>query len=127
MNKRYALAGLAGVVAFSAVAASAATLGGLDGKQLGADSAVVGSCDTDGVDLAYTTSYSATAGEYQVSGVTVTGIAAACSGQSLSVTLSDGSASLGSGTATVSGTSQSFSLTPVAADAVTDAAVVISG
>lgn len=127
MNKRYALAGLAGIVAFSAVAASAATLGGIGGQQLGADSAAVGSCDTDGVDLAYTTAYSAAAAEYQVTDVTVSGIDTACDGQTLSVTLSDGAASIGSGSGAVSSTSQTFSFTPVAADAVSDAAVIISG
>jgi hypothetical protein len=120
---------LIGLAAFGLVGAAAASLGGLSGQKLGADDSVVASCDTDGVTLAYTTAYDATSGVYRVTGVTVGGINAACSGESMSVTLKDGTgASLGTGTASVGGTSQAVTIAPTAAaKSVVGAAVVISG
>ena len=120
---------LAGLLAFGVVGAAAASLGGLGGKNLGADDSVVASCDTDGVSIAYTNAYDATSGLYKVTSVTVSGIAATCSGQSMSVTLRDtANVSLGTGTAIVAGTSQAVAIAPTAsAKLVTGAAVVITG
>lgn len=120
---------LIGLAAFGLVGAAAASLNGLGGQKLGADDTVVASCDTDGVALAYTNSYDPATGVYRVSSVTVSGIAAACATETISVTLRDGTnANLGSGTATVGGTSQAVAIAPTAsAKAVTGAAVVISG
>ena len=120
---------LIGLAAFGLVGAAAASLGGLGGQKLGADTGVVASCDTDGVTLAYTNAYDAVSGEYVVTDVTVSGINAACAGENMSVTLKDGTgASLGTGSATVGGTSQAVTLAPTAsAKAVVGAAVVISG
>ena len=56
------------------VGASAATLGGLSSSGLGSDNSVVAACDTDGISIAYTTAYNATAQEYQVSAVNFTGV-----------------------------------------------------
>ena len=93
--------------------------------------AVIGSCDTDGVSLTYTNTYDATLGRYQTTGVNVTGIAAACAGKALALTLKDsGGVALGSGTvASIVGTSSSITLTAPGANAnaVVGAAVVISG
>jgi hypothetical protein len=84
---RIAGAVAAGLVVATAVGASAANLGAVTNPSLGATTAVVGSCDTDGVTVAYTNGYSATNGEYNVSNLKVTGIAAACSGLTMNVTL----------------------------------------
>ena len=120
---------LLGLGAFGLAAASAASLGGLTNQSLGADNAAVASCDTDGVGMAYTNAYDATAGLYKVTSVTVSGLAAGCNGKVISVTLSGtGGTSLGSGTATVAGTSQAVSMTPTAdAKLVLGAAVAVTG
>lgn len=129
MSKRTVIAVVAAVAAFGAVTASATTLGGLNSKSLGAESSVVAACDTDGVSVDYTTSYDATAKEYTVSAIALSGLAAACNGQSARVTVANAAgASLGNGTATVAGTSSSITLsTPASAKNVANVAVVITG
>ena len=67
------------VLAFALIAASAASLGGINSADVGADTTVVTSCDTDGVDV-----------EFRWRRVIVTGIADACLGQQISMTISDG-------------------------------------
>jgi hypothetical protein len=120
---------LIGLAAFGLVGAAAATLGVSGGQNLGANDVVVASCDTNGVTLAYTNSYSA--GTYNVTSVTVSGIDTACAGETMSVTLSGaGGTSLGSGTAVVpvGGGTQAVTIAPVApAKSVLGASVVISG
>lgn len=128
MFNRYALAATAGLAAFGAVAASAATLGGVSTKSLGVGNAVVGACDTDGVDAAYATSYNATAKAYRVTGVTLSGVAAACAGQTAKVTLSQAGTPLSEASAPVTGTTLTLTLpTPVNAEAVDNIAVLIAG
>jgi hypothetical protein len=130
-RRRYLIAGLAAVAVFGSVAASAATLGGVTAGGLGADTTLVASCDTDGVSLSYGTAFAV--GGYQVTSVTVKGINGACDTQNLQVTLtgSAGAAlSAGSTTLSITGTSTTNSATvtlstPVSANAVTGAAVVI--
>lgn len=120
---------LLGIGAFGLAAASAASLGGLTTGSLGADNGAVASCDTDGVTIAYgTPTYDAAAGLYKVGSVTVSGIAAACNGKTVYVTLSDSTnASLGGGSAAVAGTSATVTLgTTANAKLVTGAAVAIS-
>jgi len=63
---------------------------------LGGKAATVGRCDTDGFTLVETVVGTST----NVTGVTVSGIAAACAGQTLSAALNNGTTS-SSGTATV--------------------------
>jgi hypothetical protein len=92
---------LASVTVFGGVYAMAATLGGVTPGALGADDAAVASCDSDGVTTAFTSGWSASAKAYAVSAVGVSGIASACNGQTVKVTLVDsGGASLAEGTAT---------------------------
>jgi hypothetical protein len=100
---RRTIAGIvAGLTVFGAVFASAASLGGITSGNVGADNAAVTSCDTDGVTTAYATSWDATDDRYEVTSVTVTGIANACDGKTLSVSLTDVSSNqIGSGTVTV--------------------------
>jgi hypothetical protein len=127
MNKK-AIAAFGGLAAFGILTASAASLGGLTSSSLGADQTVIASCDTDGVAMAYTNTYDATANAYKVSGVNISGVAAGCNGKSFRLTLSDGSVSLGEATGSISGTSQSIAVTPnIDAKSITKEALVITG
>jgi X-X-X-Leu-X-X-Gly heptad repeat protein len=128
MSKRTVIAVVAAVAAFGAVSASAATLGGLSSKSLGADANLVASCDTDGVNVAYTTAYDATAKEFLVSGVNVTSINAACNTFAVSVSVANGTTALSSGTGTVAAGAASVTLaSAVSAKNLNQVAVVISG
>lgn len=101
MNRRVMLAILAALTAFGAAFAMAASLGTVSSDSLGASNTAVASCDTDGVTTDYTTAWDATDKRYEVSSVVVAGIAAACDGKSVAVTVTDSSgASLASGSAT---------------------------
>lgn len=85
--------------------ASAAQLN-LTSGALGAGTTVVASCDTDGVGVKFADTFSAAAKGYAVSGVTLTGVATGCAGQSITIDLLDAdpagtAASLGTLTATV--------------------------
>ncbi|HMS13262.1 MAG TPA: hypothetical protein PKD80_09175 [Microthrixaceae bacterium] len=131
-RRRIGAAIVAGLATFGIVGASAASLGGVTSTTLGADVGVVSSCDTDGVSLSFTNSYDATLGRYQTTTVNIGGIAAACSGKALSITLKDATgASVGSGSIATLTASASQSATIAApganANAVTGAAVVITG
>jgi hypothetical protein len=123
------LGALAGAALFGVSVAAAASLGGLSSIRLGAASAAVTSCDTDGVSTTFTTAYDTTTGKYRIATVTVTGIAVGCNGKTLAVTLSStGGANVGAGSATVVSTSQSVTVTGSAStDSVQSVAVVISG
>jgi hypothetical protein len=132
-RKRIVLGLMAGAMVFSVVIGMAASLGGITSGSLGADDAVVASCDTNGVTTSYTTSYGTggTAG-YHVGNVVVGGIADACDGDNLSVSLTgSGGTSLDEQTATVpsgAGTSAtvSFAASNVLAESVTGVHVVIA-
>jgi hypothetical protein len=126
-KRRRILAAVAAGAAFTGVLASAASLGGITAQSLGADVTTVASCDPNGVTLAYTTAYSG--GVYKVTGVTVAGIAAGCNTFGIKVTLGDASnTSLGEATGVVGGTSVVLAFgTPISANPVTNAAVIISG
>lgn len=128
--KRKVLAGIAGVAVLGPVGGFAATLGGLTVEGLGASSNAVASCDTTGVDLAFTTAYDSTANDYDVQSVTVSNIDVACNGQDMKVTLNGSTASLtseGAGTVGTTGTETLTLDAPIEAEAVDNAAVVISG
>ena len=130
MSKQLLLALGAGGAATAAVVASAATLGSVDSTDLGAGTSVVASCDTDGIDVSYTTSFSA--GEYKVTAVTLDGVDSGCDGQDVKVTLYDAANSAqGSGSSSaVTFTANSAVVgidTPASAEDTTGVAVVISG
>lgn len=130
MNKRMIFALAAGILAVGAVSAAAASLGGVTGASLGADTTVVASCDTDGIGVGYSTAYSSTTGTYQVTGVNLTGVNAACNSRAYAVTLADAAnASLvqGTGNLTVTTGNASIAVTPVSATAVVRLSIVISG
>lgn len=125
------IAVLVGVSVAGVVGASAATLGGLGSGSLGADNSVVAACDTDGITIAYTTAYNATAQEYQVSAVNFTGVNAACNAKAASVSVRNGTTNLGTtNAASITVTASAFSITlasPVAAASVNGVSLVISG
>ena len=126
LRKRVAIA-VIGASALGIGVASAATLGGLTSSSLGANETVVAACDTDGVTIAYTNAYDAATGKYRTTSATIGGMAPACTGKNLSVTLKDGTgASLATASAAVTGAAQAVNVA-AAADAVSGAAVVISG
>jgi hypothetical protein len=127
VSRRKIAGAIAGLTVFGAVFASAASLGGITSGQVGADDAAVTSCDTDGVTTAYTTSWDGTDDRYEVTSVTVSGIAAACTTKTLSVSLTDGTGQIGSGTGTVIGTSLAVTMSPAAsAEATTGVHVAIT-
>lgn len=98
------------------VMASAATIGDVASDDLGAEVAVVASCDSDGVTTSFTTAYFPDVpGHYEVTDVVVGGIAPGCDGQDIFVAVTGaGGAELGSGGSVVSGPSTSVPVTPVA-------------
>lgn len=127
-NKKKLIFGLAvGAAAFAGVFAMAASLT-VGSNSLGAGTADVTSCDTDGVDHSYTTAFATAIPGYRVNAVEITGIAAACNGYDIKATVLDGSdASLGEVTGTVSGTTHTFTVGgSVEAADVENIAVVIS-
>ena len=89
MRKRTILALLASLAVFASLYAMAASLGGITSDNVGADSTVVASCDTDGVTAAYVTAWDATDKRYEITSVTVGGVADTCDGRTLSVSLTD--------------------------------------
>jgi len=127
--RKKSVAVLAGLAVAGIVGASAASLGGVRSEDLGADVGVVGSCDTNGVDVDFATSVSG--GAVNVASLTLSDVNAACTGQAVQVTLLDGTnAQLGSaGTATANGTGSVTvsGFGTVSAAAVEGIAVVISG
>lgn len=88
--RRKIIALVVAVLAFSLVAASAASLGGISRAGVGADVDVVASCDTDGVDVSYLMRWASGRGEYELRRVIINGIADACLGQQISMTISQG-------------------------------------
>lgn len=97
--------------------ASAAQLN-VNASSLGAGTTLVASCD-DAVDVAFTNIV--TAGAYMVDDVIVSDIAAACDGLTIGITVQGVTPT----EQTVSGTSATFAVTGVSAEAVEDVAVVI--
>jgi hypothetical protein len=86
-RKRALLAAAAGLALFSIVFAVAASLN-VSSATLGAGTATVASCDTDGVTASYDTAYSVSPIGYKVTTVHVAGIATpACDGKAMRVSL----------------------------------------
>jgi len=130
MNKRVLLGVAAGVLAAGAIGASAASLGGITGSSVGADTVVTAACDTNGIGVGYTTAYSASVGAYQISGVNLTGVDPACNSLKYALTVADAanvSLAQATGTLTVTANAATITFTPVAANSVGRLALVISG
>ncbi len=102
----------------SIVVGAAASLS-ITSPGIGANSVVVGDCDTDGLPVSsFEIVYDTADDRYEVADVTVKNLDAACSGATLAVTLTDVSnASLGSGTTTVSATTATVTMSPAPASA----------
>jgi len=132
MKRKTLVALLLALTVFGAVYGFAATMN-VVGNPLSAGNATVSSCETSTATGSYTVAYDTTAGTYKISGVSVTGIDAACAGKTLSATLTNnsGTTNLATLTATVPAGGGSVSLgapaSTVTADAVSRVAVAING
>lgn len=128
-KKKLALAAVAGVTVFGGSYGLAASLG-LTTDSLGAAQSVVAACQATSMNVVYTPAYSATLPGYNVTSVTVNGLAAGCYGKTYRLTLSgSGGASLGevTGTAPTTGTSIGPLSITASAASVTGVAVVFEG
>lgn len=125
--KRTLVAVIAGIAVTAGVFASAASLGGVTSTNLGSSATVVASCDTDGVDLDYSTSYDTASGTYLVNSVTVSDIDPSCKGEQIEVSLksADGRASTTTNRTAVTGTEQVIAVEDFAGESVDSAAVLI--
>jgi hypothetical protein len=112
--KRLLLAVLFGSSVYTIALASAATIGTVTDSGVGAGNTVVSSCDTDGVNTAYTTAYSASTPGYNVTNVSVTSINTACNGKAISVTVakSDGSTPATGTGSVASGAANNIAVSP---------------
>jgi hypothetical protein len=128
MNKK-TVAAFGGLAAFGILTASAASLGGLTSSSLGADQTVIASCDTDGITLAYSNVFDAPTNSYKTSAVVATLVNPTCATKTYKLTLSNGAASLGefTNTVTLAGTTLTIPVSPtVDSKSITKAALVIS-
>lgn len=127
--KRYILAGLVAALTLLGFLAMAASLGGITTTNLGADSSVVASCDTDGVTTSFTVAYDATDTRDEVTQVIVGGVAVACVGENLTVTLTNGAGAVLDTTTVVaaSGSNTVATSTPPDAELVENVHIVITG
>ena len=91
--RRSLLAVVGGAMVFSLVYAAAASLT-VTSTDMAAGTATVAACDGNGVSTSFTVAFDVTDLRYEVSTVTVGGIADACLGQDFSVTLGNGSTGL---------------------------------
>jgi chitodextrinase len=102
MTKRVTLAIAAGLIVFGGVFAMASSMGVTSTGQVGAGSASVSACDSDGVSTSYTTAWDTTDKRFEIASVTVSGIANTCDTLPIAVSLTDSSdVQLGSGSSTV--------------------------
>jgi hypothetical protein len=129
---RVAIAAIVAIIVFATTFAVAASLT-VTTSGLGAGTATVASCDTDGVATSFDTTYSSAAVGYKVTTVHVAGIATpGCDGLTIKVTLiGAGDAALAEQTATLATpaanpTNLSFSSDNILAAAVLKVSVVIA-
>ena len=130
--KRWLVVAVMGVVAFITVWAAAAALT-VNSSTLGAGTTVVASCDTDGVNVSYTTSWDTTNKRFKVATVSITNLMDACRGKTASVELQDGSnvglsndsATVATGTSNVNTTSVTIASAAVDASALSNITVAI--
>ena len=129
MKKRVLFSILACLVVFAAVLAMAASLGGITTATVGADDAVVASCDTNGVTAGYATGWDATDERYEITSATIGGVSDTCDGQTLSVSLTDSTgAQIGSGTLAIptsAATSHTVTMSPAPSAELTEGVHVL--
>jgi hypothetical protein len=125
--RKKSVAVLAGLAITGLIGAAAATLGEIRSDDLGAATAPVESCNTDGVDVSY--GYEFDGDEYVVNEVTVSTINTECIGQTIEVTLADdeGDTLDVAGPTEVTSTSVTLSVDDISAEALENVAIVISG
>ena len=133
LNRRLGIALMVGAITFSIVYGVAASLS-VSGNTLGSGTSSVTACDSNGVATSYATAYDSAVAGYEVTTVSITGIATpGCDGKSMKVTLvGSGDSSLGEQTVTLATpaadpTTLNFSSANVLASDVVKVAVVISG
>ena len=121
---------LTAFAAFGLMAASASTLGGVNSASVGADQTIVASCDSDGINMAYSNTYDSAANAYKTTAVTLSGVAAACEGKAFNIALSNGTAPVAEVTGTIrqsSGTQVVSLSAPVDSASIAKAALAITG
>lgn len=96
--KRFLVALAIGGTVLGGVTAFAASLGGVTVNGFGAGAAVVASCDTDGVNVQLAPNYTRTDGIY-VTGLSLSGVNAACNGKWAQIMLLDNSGTYRGGAA----------------------------
>lgn len=102
MRRRTVLALILSLAVFGGVFATANTLNGITSNKVSADNTTVASCDSDGVSAAYGTAWDATDKRYEITSVTVSGVADTCDGENLNVTLTDSAGvQIGSGSVAI--------------------------
>jgi len=132
MKRKTIFAAVLALTIFGAVYGFAATLS-VGANTLSAGNATVASCETTGTPTGtYAVAYDTTNKAYGISGVTVTGLDAACAGKAVSVTLTSntGGTNLGTINGTVPAGGGSLALTTsgyVAAATVSGVSVAING
>jgi hypothetical protein len=132
MKRKTIFALVLALTIFGAVYGFAATLN-VGANTLSAGNASVASCETTGTPTGtYSVAYDTTLAAYKVSGLTVTGLDAACATKAISVTLTgnSGASNLATITGTVPAGGGSLSLTPgstIAASTVSGVSVAING
>ncbi len=87
--KRKVAAGVVALAVTGAVGASAASLGGVDADQLGADTGIVASCDANGIDVSYQTAYHRPSGLFRVNQVILRSVSEECAGSPYRLTMID--------------------------------------
>lgn len=87
--RKSALVVLASISIAGLAGASAASFGGVTSGSIGSDSAIVAACDTDGMNVSYTTSFNTTAQRYDITAVNFSGVNPACNGKNATVTLTN--------------------------------------
>ena len=124
---------MVGAITFSIVYGVAASLS-VSGNTLGSGTSTVTSCDTNGISTSYASAYDSAVAGYEVTTVSITGVATpGCDGKSMKVTLVGAAdASLGEQTVTLATpaadpTTLNFASSNVLASDVVQVAVVISG
>lgn len=130
--RKVVIAGVASVLVAGMAGASAASLGLFTGNSLGSGDDVVAACDTNGIDVGYSTQYVPAAGTSEVTAVNFGNVENGCSGKIATVTLRDGTgAVLTSQSSTLSmGAGTTFSINipaGVSAAAVEGMSLVIAG
>jgi hypothetical protein len=130
MKKRLLVGCVVATAVFAAVFGAAATMG-LTPDGLGANSAGVSACDSNGVTTSYANTWDATDNRYEVTSVTVKGVADTCDGLTMKVTLASvANADIGNGSMTIpTNAAVDHTVTPLsvnpAASAVANVHVVI--